>query len=84
MNYRLMRIHEKKRGKLFGEIAFDLWNREYNVGYEIKVTIWKNYAFFNNILRYCHNLVDFTYDISYWDKIIRDIKQNKIDWSETE
>ena len=81
MIYRLMRINEKK-GDIFGEITFDLWNHEYNVGYEIKVTIYKYHVHINDILRYCHNLVGFTYDISKWDKIIRDIKQNKIDWGE--
>lgn len=81
MIYRLMRINEK-HGEIFGEITFDLWNHEYNVGYEIKVTILKNHVFIKDILRYCHNLIGFTYEISKWDKIIRDIKQNKIDWSD--
>lgn len=82
MIYRLMRIYPK-RGEIFGEIEFDLWNHEYNVGYIIKVTIYKNIIYkFDEYVKYCHNLVGFTYDISKWDKIIRDIKQNKIDWSD--
>lgn len=67
-----------KRGEIFGEITLDLWNHEYNVGYEIKVTIWQGLIFMDKYIKYCKNLVGFTYDISYWDKIIRDIKQNKI------
>lgn len=80
MKYRLMRINEK-RGNIFGEVTFDLWNHEFEVGYEIKINIYRYHIYLNDILRYCHKLVGYTYDISKWDKIIRDIKQNKIDWS---
>ena len=76
MIYRLMRIHHK-RGEIFGEITLDLWNHEYNTGYEIKFTVWKYLIYLDDDLKYLHNLVGFTYDISYWDKIIRDIKQHK-------
>lgn len=83
MIYRLMRI-TSKRGEIFGEIEFDLWNHEYNVGYIIRLTIYKTCIYkLDDYIKYCRNLVGFTYDISKWDKIIRDIKQNKIDWSDT-
>lgn len=76
MTYRLMRIHHK-RGQIFAEITLDLWNHEYNTGYEIKFTVWKYLIYLDDDLKYLQNLVGFTYDISYWDKIIRDIKQHK-------
>lgn len=76
MTYRLMRVNRNKKGNIFGEITFDLWNHEYNVGYEIKLTTYKHCN--ENILKYLNSLIGRTYDISYWDKIIRDIKQDKI------
>lgn len=76
MTYRLMRVHHK-RGHIFGEITLDLWNHEYNTGYEIKFTVWKYLIYLDDDLKYLQNLVGFTYDVSYWDKIIRDIKQHK-------
>lgn len=78
MPYELRRINVK-RGEIFSEITFDLWNDEYSVGYEIKLTIWKYNIYFERYYQYSRSLVGKTLDISKWDKIIRDIKQNKIE-----
>ena len=79
MPYELRRINGK-RGEIFSEITFDLWNDEYNEGYEIKLTIGKYNIFFDRYYQYARSLVGKIYPISTWDKIIRDIKQNKIEW----
>lgn len=79
MPYELRRINVK-RGEIFSEITFDLWNDEYNVGYEIKLTIWKYNIHFERYYQYARSLVGKNLPISTWDKIFRDIKQNKIEW----
>ena len=56
MMYELKRIHGKK-GSLFGEIVLDLWNYEYNVGYEIKVTVWKYMIYIDKHIEYLRGLV---------------------------
>lgn len=79
MLYELRRINVK-HGEIISEITFDLWNDVYNVGYEIKLTIWKYNIFFEKYYQYARSLVGKTFPISTWDKILRDIKQNKIEW----
>lgn len=77
MTYKLMRCN-MKTGTLVIEIMFDLWNHEYETGYEIKVTLWNMIAWRKHIEEYTKNLLGHTYDISRWDKIIRNMKQMKL------
>lgn len=85
MTYTLKRCPITKKGSLFMEVIFDLWNDEFQTGYEIKVVLYNQSAwytvYFNELRLYLHRLCGLTYDISRWDKIIRDIKQQKMkDW----
>lgn len=78
MIYTLNRCHITKKGSLFMEVIFDLWNDEFQTGYEIKVSLYNMSAWYNELKLYLHQLGGLTYDISRWDKIIRNIKQQKI------
>lgn len=85
MIYTLKRCPITKKGSLFMEVIFDLWNDEFETGYEIKVNLYNMSAwytvYFNELRLYLNQLCGLTYDISRWDKIIRNIKQQKIgDW----
>lgn len=64
------------------EVIFDLWNDEFETGFEIKVNLYNMSAwytvYFNELKLYLNQLCGLTYDISRWDKIIRNIKQQKI------
>ena len=60
------------------EVMFDLWNDEFDTGYEIKVTLYNMSPWYNVIKSYLNQLCGRTYDISRWDKIIRNIKQQKM------
>lgn len=60
------------------EMIFDLWNHEYETGYEIKITLWGMNAWVKLIEKYVAELRGHTYDISRWDLIIRNIKQQKM------
>lgn len=79
MKYILMRCYFSKKGSQFMELVFDLWNYEYDTGYEIKVTLYKMSAWTNLIQEYATKLCGHVYDISRWDMIIRNIKQMKLD-----
>lgn len=81
MEYTLKRCPIKRNGSLFSEMVFDLWNDEFQTGYEIKVTLYRMSAWHCEIelLSYLKLLLGRTYDISRWDKIIRNIKQKKIE-----
>lgn len=79
MKYTLMRCHLSKKGKMFMELNFDLWNHEYETGYEIKVTLFRMAAWITYIEKYINILCGHSYDISRWDLIIRNIKQMKLD-----
>ena len=79
MKYILMRCYINKKGYQFMELVFDLWNYEYETGYEIKVTLYKMSAWINQIQEYATKLCGRVYDISRWDLIIRNIKQMKLD-----
>lgn len=82
MIYTLKRCPITKKGSLFMEVIFDLWNDEFETGYEIKVNLYNMSAWYNIIKSYLDRLCGKTYDISRWDKIIRNIKQQKIkDWA---
>lgn len=78
MIYTLKRCPIIKKGSLFMEVIFDLWNDEFETGYEIKVNLYNMLAWYNEVKLYLHQLCGLTYDISRWDKIIRNIKQQKI------
>lgn len=78
MKYTLMRCNFSKKGSLFMELIFDLWNYEYEVGYEIKVNLMYMKSWENLIVEYISKLRGLTYDISRWDLIIRNIKQMKL------
>ena len=78
MTYTLKRCPLTKKGSLFMEVIFDLWNDEFNTGYEIKVILYNMSAWYNIIISYLDRLCGKTYDISRWDKIIRNIKQQKM------
>lgn len=78
MKYILMRCYLKKNGYQFMELVFDLWNYEYETGYEIKVTLHNMSAWVNLIQEYATKLCGRVYDISKWDLIIRNIKQKKL------
>lgn len=81
MIYTLKRCPLTKKGALFMEVIFDLWNDEFQTGYEIKVNLYNMSAWYNEIILYLNQLCGLTFDISRWDKIIRNIKQQKIkDW----
>lgn len=79
MKYTLRRCCLSKRGAIFSELTFDLWNSEYNVGYEIKVTIWKHNIFAEELHQYARGFIGQTLDISKWDLIIRNIKQYRLE-----
>lgn len=79
MKYILMRCYLSKKGFQFMELVFDLWNYQYETGYEIKVTLYKMSAWTNLIQEYATKLCGHAYDISRWDMIIRNIKQMKLD-----
>lgn len=81
MKYTLKRCPLTRNGTLFKEIVFDLWNDEFQTGYEIKVTLCNMYPgrIELELMAYLNLLLGRTYDISRWDKIIRDIKQKKIE-----
>lgn len=78
MIYTLKRCPITKKGSMFMEVVFDLWNDEFQTGYEIKVLLYNMSAWYNELRLYLHQLCGLTYDISRWDKIIRNIKQQKI------
>lgn len=78
MIYTLQRCPITKKGSIFMEVNFDLWNDEFQTGYEIKVLLYNMSAWYNELRLYLHQLHGLTYDISRWDKIIRNIKQQKI------
>lgn len=78
MIYTLQRCPITKKGSSFMEVVFDLWNDEFQTGYEIKVLLYNMSAWYNELRLYLHQLYGLTYDISRWDKIIRNIKQQKI------
>lgn len=61
------------------EVIFDLWNDEFQTGYEIKVVLYNMSVRYNVIKLYLELLHGKTYDISRWDKIIRNIKQQKME-----
>ena len=66
---------------LFMEVIFDLWNDEFQTGYEIKVTLYNMSKWEIPLRSYLKLLCDREYDISRWDKIIRNIKQQKmLEW----
>lgn len=78
MKYGLMRCYFKHRGSTFATLVFDLWNYEFNTGYEIYVTLYKMGVLYIELDKYIHDLIGQVYDISKWDLIIRNIKQKKI------
>lgn len=78
MKYVLKRCPIVKRGMLFMEVIFDLWNDEFQTGYEIKVTLCNMSKWEIPLLAYLKLLYEREYDISRWDKIIRNIKQQKM------
>lgn len=79
MIYTLKRCPITKKGSLFMEVIFDLWNDEFQTGYEIKVVLYNMSVRYNVIKLYLELLHGKTYDISRWDKIIRNIKQQKME-----
>lgn len=79
MTYTLKRCYIPRKGALFMEVVFDLWNDEFQTGYEIKVLLYHMSAWYSVIKAYLAKLCSKTYDISRWDKIIRDIKQQKME-----
>ena len=79
MKYTLMRCSLVKKGSIFMELIFDLWNYEYETGYEIKVNLYQMTAWNDLIYEYIKKLSGHSYDISRWDLIIRNIKQKKLD-----
>lgn len=78
MKYALMRCYFSKKGSIYLELVFDLWNYEYETGYEIKVTLHQMSDWINQIQEYVNKLCGHVYDISRWDMIIRNIKQKKL------
>lgn len=82
MIYTLKRCPITKKGSFFFEVIFDLWNDEFQTGYEIKVNLYSQSAWYTfhyiELRLYLNQLCGLTYDISRWDKIIRNIKQQKI------
>lgn len=78
MKYTLMRCYFKHRGSTFDTLVFDLWNNEFNTGYEINVTLYKMGDLITELEKYVKAIINQTYDISKWDLIIRNIKQKKL------
>ena len=78
MTYELKRCYFKQRGTTFAVVVFDLWNSEFNTGYEIYVTLYRADVYMGYLEKYIKELVGCIYDISKWDFIIRNIKQKKI------
>lgn len=78
MTYQIKRVMPMRRGDKFREIWFDLWNYQYNVGYEIKVTIYNKTEIFDYILKYAQSFRGEILDISKIDYIIRKVKQGRV------
>lgn len=78
MVYTLNRVNLLKHGNNFDEIILDLWNHEFETGYEIKVTLYKSGDMYALACAYLKALCGKTYDISRWDLIIRNVKQKQM------
>lgn len=78
MTYQIKRVHPMRKGDKFREIWIDIWNYEYNTGYEVKVTIYNKSEIFDYILKYAQSFIGETLDISKIDYIIRKIKQGRV------
>ena len=82
MKYILMRCYLKKNGYQFMELVFDLWNYEYETGYEIKVTLHNMSAWV--IEPYADNICDSIIVIRANINCIQDIPLNKKEGAEKE
>ena len=84
MEYELKRVYYGRKGTAFREIILDLWNHNYETGYEIKITLYNFTGLFDLAYNYLRSLCGETYDISKWDLIIRNVKQRKVNTWECE
>lgn len=75
MYYTLMRVHTIKRSALYNVLILDLWNNEYNTGFEVHLAITVKQT--QSAFLIAKDYIACIYDISDWDKIFREIKECK-------
>lgn len=75
MYYMLMRVHMLSRSSRYVVLVFDLWNEQLETGYEVHLTISAKKK--QSAFAIAKDYIACIFDISDWDKIIREIKECK-------